>query len=112
MKHKNDNHSMGIARAIMCVIFPPFAVADRGCGTMALVMVLTVVFWPVGIITALLINLKTPPRQNKYVIVPGHAAPFDDTEYIRLADGTMAEVIEEGDIPDDSIDSLNHNDAQ
>lgn len=47
---------MGCGRAIVCIIFPPLAVIDRGCGTFLIVLVLTVAGWIPGAIAALLIN--------------------------------------------------------
>lgn len=47
---------MGCGRAILCLIFPPLAVLDRGCGTVLIVLALTVAGWIPGAIAALLIN--------------------------------------------------------
>ena len=47
---------MGLGRAIICIIFPPLAVIDRGCGTFLLVLVLTAAGWIPGVIAALLLN--------------------------------------------------------
>ncbi len=47
---------MGCLRAIVCIIAPPLAVLDRGCGTVLLVLVLTIAGWVPGAIAALLIN--------------------------------------------------------
>ena len=47
---------MGCGRAIVCIIFPPLAVIDRGCGTFLIVLVLTAAGWIPGVIAALLIN--------------------------------------------------------
>jgi uncharacterized membrane protein YqaE (UPF0057 family) len=47
---------MGCGRAIVCIIFPPLAVIDRGCGTFLIVLVLTAAGWIPGAIAALLIN--------------------------------------------------------
>lgn len=47
---------MGCGRAIICIIFPPLAVIDRGCGTFLIVLVLTAAGWIPGAIAALLIN--------------------------------------------------------
>ena len=43
---------MGLGRAIVCIIFPPLAVIDRGCGTFLLVLVLTAAGWIPGVIAA------------------------------------------------------------
>lgn len=47
---------MGCGRAILCIIFPPLAVIDRGCGVTILVLALTTVGWVPGVIAALIIN--------------------------------------------------------
>lgn len=49
---------MGIGRVILCVIFPPLAVLDRGCGTILLITVLTIVGWVPGVLGALIVNLE------------------------------------------------------
>ena len=49
---------MGLGRAIICIIFPPLAVIDRGCGTFLLVLVLTAAGWIPGVIAALLLNYQ------------------------------------------------------
>ena len=46
-----------LIRIILCLIFPPLAVYDKGCGTMLLVLLLTLFGWLPGTITALLIYL-------------------------------------------------------
>ena len=40
----------------MCVIFPPLAVLDRGCGAVVLTLVLTCVGWLPGVIAAIVFN--------------------------------------------------------
>jgi uncharacterized membrane protein YqaE (UPF0057 family) len=54
---------MGLGRAIVCIIFPPLAVIDRGCGSFLLVLVLTAAGWIPGVIAALLLNYMA---QNRY----------------------------------------------
>ena len=49
---------MGIGRAILCIIFPPLAVLDRGCGTVLIVLALTIAGWIPGAVAALLINYQ------------------------------------------------------
>lgn len=49
---------MGLFRAILCIIFPPLAVVDKGCGSLLLVVILTIVGWIPGVIAALIINSK------------------------------------------------------
>ncbi len=48
---------MGCLRAILCLVFPPLSVLDRGCGTILIVTVLTIAGWIPGVIAALLINV-------------------------------------------------------
>jgi uncharacterized membrane protein YqaE (UPF0057 family) len=49
---------MGLMRAVICIIFPPLAVLDRGCGTILLVTALTIAGWVPGAIAALLLNYQ------------------------------------------------------
>ena len=46
---------MGILRAILCVLLPPLAVIDKGCGSFVIVLILTLFGWVPGIIGALII---------------------------------------------------------
>lgn len=47
---------MGCLRALICIIFPPLAVIDRGCGTLVIVTLLTIAGWVPGAIAALVVN--------------------------------------------------------
>lgn len=47
---------MSFGRALLCIIFPPLAVLDRGCGTIVIVLALTMAGWIPGAVTALFIN--------------------------------------------------------
>ena len=47
---------MSLGRAILCILFPPLAVLDRGCGTVIIVLALTIAGWIPGAIAALLLN--------------------------------------------------------
>lgn len=47
---------MSCGRAILCIIFPPLAVLDRGCGTVLIVLALTAIGWLPGAIAALYLN--------------------------------------------------------
>jgi len=47
---------MGCLRAIVCIFVPPLAVIDRGCGTVLIVLLLTIAGWIPGVIAALLLN--------------------------------------------------------
>jgi uncharacterized membrane protein YqaE (UPF0057 family) len=47
---------MGCFRALLCLILPPAAVLDRGCGALLIVTVLTLAGWVPGVIGAVVIN--------------------------------------------------------
>ncbi len=47
---------MGCMRAIVCLILPPLAVLDRGCGTVIIVTALTIMGYVPGVIAALVLN--------------------------------------------------------
>lgn len=47
---------MGCGRAILCIIFPPLAVIDRGCGVFLIVFALTTAGWVPGVLAALFLN--------------------------------------------------------
>ncbi|MFZ4523485.1 MAG: YqaE/Pmp3 family membrane protein [Bacteroidales bacterium] len=47
---------MGLLRAIICIICPPLAVLDRGCGAILLVIILTCCGWIPGVIAAIVFN--------------------------------------------------------
>ena len=49
---------MGILRAIICLLCPPLAVIDKGCGSFIIVLILTCVGWLPGVIAALVICNK------------------------------------------------------
>ena len=49
---------MGILRAILCILFPPLAVIDKGCGAILLVIILTCCGWIPGVIAAILFNTR------------------------------------------------------
>lgn len=47
---------MGCFRALLCLLLPPLAVLDRGCGAVIVVTALTILGWVPGVIAALLLN--------------------------------------------------------
>lgn len=49
---------MSFWRVVLCIIFPPLAIADKGCGYFLLVFLLTLAGWVPGVIAALIINNK------------------------------------------------------
>lgn len=46
---------MSCLRVLLCIIFPPLAVLDQGCGSILLVALLTCCGWVPGVIAALII---------------------------------------------------------
>jgi uncharacterized membrane protein YqaE (UPF0057 family) len=56
---------MGCGRALLCILFPPLAVIDRGCGTVVIVLLLTIAGWVPGAVAALILNYMA--AQNRYV---------------------------------------------
>ena len=55
-----------LLRYVLCLVFPPLAVFDKGCGTMLIVFLLTLYGWLPGTIMAFLICIK----DNNYYIKP------------------------------------------
>jgi len=55
-----------ILRYLLCIIFPPLAVANRGCATMTIVLLFTLLGWIPGVIFAFLICLsdKNSPQKS------------------------------------------------
>ncbi len=47
-----------VVRVILCIIFPPLAVIDRGCGIMLLVFLLCFLGWLPATIVALILTLN------------------------------------------------------
>ena len=64
MSNKSNIHISGkdffvmLFRYILCLIFPPLAVIDKGCGSVLLVFVFTLCGWLPGTILAFLICIK------------------------------------------------------
>jgi len=46
---------MGLGRALLCILLPPLAILDKGCGTILLVSLLTLCGWVPGVIAALVV---------------------------------------------------------
>lgn len=46
---------MSLFRVLLCIIFPPLAVIDYGCGSILIVVLLTLIGWIPGVIAALVI---------------------------------------------------------
>lgn len=49
---------MSLWRVILCILFPPLAVVDKGCGSVLIVFLLTLAGWIPGVLAALIINKK------------------------------------------------------
>ncbi len=54
---------MSFGRAVLCIILPPLAVLDRGCGTVLIVTALTIAGWVPGAIAALLLNFQASNKR-------------------------------------------------
>lgn len=52
---------MSFGRVLLCILLPPLAVLDRGCGSVVLVTVLTLFGWVPGIIGAVLLSTRSEP---------------------------------------------------
>ncbi|NND62933.1 MAG: YqaE/Pmp3 family membrane protein [Flavobacteriaceae bacterium] len=52
---------MSIWRVLLSILFPPLAVLDKGCGSIIIVLILTICGWIPGVIAALII-LNNPDR--------------------------------------------------
>ena len=59
---------MSIWRVILCIIFPPLAVLDKGCGSIAITTILTIIGWVPGVIAALIINTR-----EVHTLVPSYS---------------------------------------
>lgn len=53
---------MSCGRVALCIIFPPLAVIDRGCGTVIIVLALTIAGWVPGALAALYLNSQAANR--------------------------------------------------
>lgn len=49
---------MSLIRVILCILFPPLAVLDKGCGSILITLLLTCCAWVPGVLAALIINNK------------------------------------------------------
>ena len=41
---------MSLGRVILCIILPPLAVIDKGCGSIVIVTLLTLIGWVPGVL--------------------------------------------------------------
>lgn len=94
-----------VFRLILAVIFPPLAVLDKGCGTVILVFALWMAGLFPGILAAMVITLLDMQREEREKPRRDFAdKPKRKGAYIRLADGEVAEVIEDdGALPEKNL---------
>lgn len=52
---------MSIWSVLLSILFPPLAVIDKGCGSILIVLILTICGWIPGVIAALII-LNNPKK--------------------------------------------------
>jgi uncharacterized membrane protein YqaE (UPF0057 family) len=50
---------MSLPRVILCILLPPLAVIDKGCGSILIVTLLTIAGWVPGVLAALIINSRS-----------------------------------------------------
>lgn len=50
---------MSIWRVLLSILFPPLAVIDKGCGSILIVLILTLLGWIPGVLAALIILNKS-----------------------------------------------------
>lgn len=65
---------MGCSRVLLCVVFPPLAVLDRGCGSVVIVALLTLFGWVPGVIAAIVL-CRESPNPSITVVYPGNSSP-------------------------------------
>ena len=53
---------MSFLRALVCILLPPAAVLDKGCGAILLVVVLTLIGWVPGVIAAMIMCTRVDPN--------------------------------------------------
>jgi uncharacterized membrane protein YqaE (UPF0057 family) len=51
----NSSSAMTLLQVLLCILFPPLAVLNRGCGSILIVLLLTAFGWIPGVIAALVI---------------------------------------------------------
>lgn len=50
---------MSCFRVLLCIILPPLAVLDKGCGAIVITTILTLVGWVPGVLAAILFNTQS-----------------------------------------------------
>ena len=66
---------MSVLRVILCIVLPPLAVLDKGCGSILLVALLTLAGWIPGILAALIIC--TREKDQTIIVVKDHESLSD-----------------------------------
>ena len=98
---------MGCGRAILCIVFPPLAVLDRGCGTVVIVFALTLAGWVPGAIAALLLNYTAHVLLFELGLHPILSLLHTNTAF-GLADGFFGHLMEQREmVPCNGFASLN-----
>ena len=103
-----ENDGRKIFLVILAFLFPPLAVLEHGCGIVLLTGILTLMGWFPGVILALIMTLVAKPgpnRRRKTIQIPlrddvaDYEVEVEEQKrkgaYIRLADGEVAEVVED-----------------
>jgi len=52
---------MSFWRVLLAIVFPPLSIIDKGCGSVLIVLILTICGWIPGVIAALII-LNNPNK--------------------------------------------------
>ncbi len=89
-------------RVVLALIFPPLAVLDKGCGTILVVTLLMFPLWIPGMIAAVLIVLADKSPAPEADLIYDESWPEKEKRkgaYVRLADGEVAEVVEDDHAP-------------
>ena len=60
MAARSRAHTMSLLRVIVCLLLPPAAVLDKGCGPIVLTTVLTLAGWVPGVIAAIIFCTRPP----------------------------------------------------
>lgn len=68
---------MSCVRVLLCILLPPLAVLDKGCGSIILVTLLTCVAWIPGVLAALIITSQQPAT----ITVGNQVAPYSPSAY-------------------------------
>lgn len=53
---------MDLLRVLLCIVFPPLAVLDKGIGNVLIVLLLTLFGWIPGVLAALIVLTRESPH--------------------------------------------------